>query len=277
MDLKKSLLTVLYNTRSLMRLGLKLVELPYLLAKIPFVRCLYPWMDPEKNMISLVPVNVSLRVKSVMLPHEVVSHFIDRAKHLVIMKSCGCRVAGDCRNNPHDIGCLFMGEAALDFPGTISRRVSREEAHRHLERAMEAGLVPMIGKARVDNFIFMTPDRGRLLSVCFCCRCCCMMGFYRHMPGEHLDRIMKPIDGLEISVKENCSGCGVCVEYCRFDAIRIVSGRDLDRGRAVHDEKCRGCGRCERHCPEGAVEIRIRNERFREDMVERISSFVDVS
>ncbi len=60
--------------------------------------------------------------------------------------------------------------------------MTREQAHAHVERAVEVGLVPMTGKVRVDNFIFLTPDEQKLLSVCFCCHCCSMMTSFKHIP-----------------------------------------------------------------------------------------------
>lgn len=151
------------------------------------------------------------------------------------------------------------------------KRVSPEEAHRHVETAVSMGLTPVIGKIRVDNFIFLERDRSRLLSVCFCCHCCCMMGYFRHIHPRHLNEVMRPIEGLSIEVTGECKGCGECLQYCRFGAITI---RD---GKAVHGDLCRGCGRCERYCPHGAVSIRLDNPRFHEDVIRRISSYVDVS
>ena len=50
-------------------------------------------------------------------------------------------------------------------------------------------------------------------------------------------------------VDENkCSGCGVCMEYCAFDAIQ------LKNGIAVIDETaCVECGACAGQCPNKAI------------------------
>ncbi len=47
-------------------------------------------------------------------------------------------------------------------------------------------------------------------------------------------------------LKDRCSECGLCVELCRFDAIR-----DFE----VDEFRCEGCGLCYRACPEKAIEF----------------------
>jgi UDP-glucose 4-epimerase len=240
------------------------------LGKVPGVREMIPWMKHEKNSMTYLPINKSLgRYENRAMPAQVVHDFIDKAAIHVIMDACGCRLAGNCRHFTSSVGCLFMGDTALKMPHGVSRRVTREEAHRHVERAVEVGLVPMTGKVRVDNFIFLTPDENKLLSVCFCCPCCCMMTAFKHIPGEYLDGIMPRMEGLEITVTDACTGCGECLKTCGFGAISIADGR------ARHNNQCRGCGRCERTCPNGAVRINITNENYIEDVSRRISSYVD--
>ena len=45
-----------------------------------------------------------------------------------------------------------------------------------------------------------------------------------------------------------CTGCGICAEYCRFDA--LVGSRGTFRVDAV---ACEGCGVCARFCPGKAI------------------------
>lgn len=51
-----------------------------------------------------------------------------------------------------------------------------------------------------------------------------------------------------------CTGCGLCVESCRFDAIRETEGQD-DALFKIEPVACEGCGVCEFVCPENAVEL----------------------
>ena len=49
-----------------------------------------------------------------------------------------------------------------------------------------------------------------------------------------------------------CNGCGLCIEGCRFEAIR------LNGIAAVDPLHCEGCGICARICPVGAVSLESR-------------------
>ncbi|MEL7604369.1 MAG: 4Fe-4S binding protein, partial [Bacillota bacterium] len=48
-----------------------------------------------------------------------------------------------------------------------------------------------------------------------------------------------------------CAGCGLCVRYCRFDAIRMDDGFCR-----VDPYACEGCGVCAAVCPAGAVSMK---------------------
>jgi UDP-glucose 4-epimerase len=245
-----------------------LVLSTFRIGKIPGLRRLVPWLNPDNNSINYLPVNETIDVESKILPSQVVHDLIESASIHVIMDKCGCRMLRGCTRYTHEVGCLFMGETALKLPHGVCQRVSRDAAHAHAERAMRLGLLPMIGKVRIDNFIYMTPDKGKLLSLCFCCDCCCILTSYKHVPGKYLDGIIQPINGLSIEVTDKCSGCGACLETCAFNAITIVDGH------AVHNQQCRGCGRCERFCPENAVKIAIQNADYADEINERIRSYV---
>ena len=47
-----------------------------------------------------------------------------------------------------------------------------------------------------------------------------------------------------------CTGCGLCAENCRFDAIQ-----DLGDGFAVNEIRCEGCGVCQYLCPGKAITL----------------------
>lgn len=57
------------------------------------------------------------------------------------------------------------------------------------------------------------------------------------------------------TVPERCSACGLCLEHCRFDAIRMSTHNG---GRSIYEvdsTACEGCGLCARVCTAGAVEM----------------------
>ncbi|MFP3976116.1 MAG: FAD-dependent oxidoreductase, partial [Dehalococcoidia bacterium] len=57
----------------------------------------------------------------------------------------------------------------------------------------------------------------------------------------------------QVTVNEDlCSGCGVCVAVCRYDAPRLEhSGEALKA--IIDDIKCKRCGLCVSACPSGAI------------------------
>ena len=61
--------------------------------------------------------------------------------------------------------------------------------------------------------------------------------------------------GHEAIIREaDCTGCGVCLDLCRFDAVRT---HETEAGaRCVVDPvACEGCGVCVRFCPEQAIDF----------------------
>jgi MinD superfamily P-loop ATPase len=47
-----------------------------------------------------------------------------------------------------------------------------------------------------------------------------------------------------------CTNCGICMDYCRFDAIKIENGKVT-----INEIFCDGCQLCSRICPEKAISM----------------------
>ncbi len=285
-SLKHIFLTWLYQTPRAVRLGLgSLNALLFLITKSSWLRELMPMTSPARNTMTYLPINKVMGQGGVtvvpihetigetggeVLPSQILHEMIDLCSYHRVMDQCICRSGFDCQNFTHDIGCLFMGETASKLPPGLGRRVSREMAHQHVERAMGVGLVPMIGKVNIDNLGFLTPDTGKLLSVCFCCHCCCMMGYYKH-DAAHLKKLFKPVEGLQVILNEKCTGCGACVGTCIFDNIFEQNGR------ITHGDHCVGCGRCEATCQLGGVTLILDDPEYPQKVIARIKSHVEIS
>jgi ferredoxin len=206
-----------------------------------------------------------------VLPSQVVEHFIEQANYHWIMDSCICRDASQCEDYPIDLGCLFLGEAVLQINPQLGRRVTKAEALEHVRLCREAGLVHLIGRNKLDSVWLGANPGYKLLTICNCCPCCCLWKVIPQLDPSIGDKVIK-MPGVTVSVTGRCIGCGTCVQdVCFVDAIR------LDGGRAVIQDACRGCGRCVEVCPEGAIELSVGDGRFVERAIERLSALVDVS
>ena len=53
--------------------------------------------------------------------------------------------------------------------------------------------------------------------------------------------------------EEACSGCGVCVDLCPYEARTLDEKRQVAR---VEEALCQGCGACASGCPSGATKHR---------------------
>ena len=105
------------------------------LGKVPGLRRIIPWLNPDKNCINYLPVNKSLETgPNEILSQQVLFDIIEKASVFVRMNECGCRLLGECKAHDHTIGCIFMGETALSLPHGVSERISREEAREHIKK-----------------------------------------------------------------------------------------------------------------------------------------------
>jgi ferredoxin len=210
------------------------------------------------------------RPEDMMLPSEVVHHFIDQASHHWIMNHCICRQAEHCQDYPVDLGCLFLGESVLKINPKLGRLVTREEAHAHEERAREAGLVHLIGRNKLDSLWLGANPGSRLMTICNCCPCCCLFRVLPHLETNIANRISR-MPGVQFEVTDACISCGKCTrDVCFVDAIHLNSGK------AEISDACRGCGRCVDVCPQGAIKLSIKDNQFIQNTIDGISSVVDV-
>ena len=203
---------------------------------------------PKDNVI---PIYEHLEEpEQLVLPSQIVDHFIERSSYRMILNTCICRETSQCEDYPIDLGCLLLGDSVLAINPKLGRLVSKAEAKEHARRCREAGLVHMIGRSKMDQ-LWLGAPRKQLMTICNCCPCCCVWRVIPHLSPRLGDKVRR-MPGVEVKVTDACVGCGLCTQaICFVEAISLVDG-------VAHiSDACRGCGRCVEVCPHGAIELRV--------------------
>ena len=218
-----------------------------------------------------IPVNTPLDTKEDMVvPSDILKHFIKSSRYHFIMDFCICRDSTKCRDYPIGLGCLFLGEAVKGINPKFGRMVSEEEALEHVKKCREAGLVHLIGRNKLDTVWLNIKPGEKLLTVCNCCPCCCL---WKVLPviNPSISSKVNKMPGVSVEITEKCVGCGNCTKnVCFVDAIR------LEGERALINQNCRGCGRCVDVCPKGAISINIMQSDAVEASINKIAALVDL-
>ncbi|HDP25342.1 MAG TPA: hypothetical protein ENN34_07840 [Deltaproteobacteria bacterium] len=227
-----------------------------------------------RNFSSYLPINEELQTpESLHLPLVALEEIIKRSAYRVTINRCHCRDATGCTNYPIEKACLLMGRSTMTIEPWIATPLSVDEAISHARYMVELGLTPMVGRVLMDNLFYGIPNTGHLLTVCFCCHCCCtVMNSAKFFPQEVMDSIVR-LKGVTVSVDpEKCTDCTTrdCVEAC------IVKAFTFQNGKALHDsEKCKGCGWCVTSCPQKALTVEIEDATAAVDeFLERIGGLV---
>jgi NAD-dependent dihydropyrimidine dehydrogenase PreA subunit len=222
-----------------------------LASRIPLLgRLLDGLASPGRVKAVTVPVGASIKAGPAVLPYDAARRLIESAGYILGLDSCMCRDSQGCRDYPHDLGCLFIGEGARKMAKSgMARQVSTAEALGRLERARSLGLVTNLIWLRPELRV-MGADPSRTVEMCFCCPCCCIAVKTKNGSKAFVDAIT----GLAVSRPVNpeaCTRCTNCELGCPFKAIKV----DLREGPVIDAERCKGCGRCELACKQGVLKI----------------------
>lgn len=230
----------------------------------------------EDDEIIIIPNSISINKKiesegSEFLPTEIIKEVIKRCDDIVIMNTCLCRTSNKCQDYPQDIGCIFLGPTSRRIPEHIGKKASVEEALAQVDRADEAGLSHIIGRNKIDTvWMNVRPGKG-LLTVCHCCPCCCLWKVYPNLDNDITDKLEK-LDGVTVELhEENCRMCKKCLdEVCMFDAIGLK-----DNKISIDYDNCRGCGLCVNACKFGAIRIDYTEEAV-DNIVNRLEDLIEI-
>jgi heterodisulfide reductase subunit A-like polyferredoxin len=175
-----------------------------------------------------------------------------------------------CNNYPQTLGCLFLGEAIQEINPKYGHITSPKEAHNHINKCQQAGLIHIIGRDKVDETWLNVTNGQKLMTICNCCECCCLWKMLPNL-NEKINSRYKKMPGVNVEVTEACTGCGQCITACFLEGIHIVNDK------AVLSENCRGCGRCVDKCPNNAIKLTISDTKSMEKTIQRVKQSVDLT
>lgn len=233
---------------------------------------LQPVFSPKIHQVTMLPVNEPIaRGEQTVLPYTLLLDLVERSSACFIMSECMCRRHENCQSHPIELGCLFLGDGAAKIHPTMGQRCSVDEARQHVQRGLQAGLYPLIAHTVVDAFTLGIPYQ-RMLTICFCCECCCVVQRGLRKGPASLDKVIQKLPGLSISVGENCVACGDCITACPVRAISLNGN-----GAEINGE-CKGCGICLNACTNGAIRMEMDGETdILSAFADRMKGYADIT
>ena len=191
------------------------------------------WNLSGTPIFRTIPLNKDLVPHSEVMPYDDAEEIIRRA-HKIALTNCACREMME-RNGkracsfPLDT-CLMLNEAADYYvENGTGQYITKEKALAGLKRNEKEGLVVNVSNSKNPEVM------------CSCCPCCCgvnvsakyYMGPSRQVQGNYICAVDEA----------KCTGCGICVSRCAFDANKLVDGKLI-----LNRDNCFGCGLCVSTC-----------------------------
>lgn len=194
----------------------------------------------EKSpQLRTVPVGRSLEAPVQAMPYERAEDLV-RNQSKIRVVPCICRrehkMVGEGCDRPEET-CLIFGAGAYYYQRRgIGRDIGVEECLEILNQADKAALVLQPNNAKKPT------------NICCCCGCCCQILLNIKKHPRPAEIVSSPF--IASHEPETCEGCGVCVDRCQMEALKMVDEQvelDLDR--------CIGCGLCVSTCPSGSLKL----------------------
>ena len=173
----------------------------------------------------------------------------------------GVFIGGDARRVGFASEAMRDGVTAAE---SIDRYLKGEDLRAGREKEYEKAAIPRAAEYKPQPELVCLPAEERLnfepsekgftleeaveeASRCLCCGPCksckaCVM----------LD-LQPEIAGIEVN-RDVCSGCGVCVLLCSYDAIKLEKSGD-GTVAVINDRRCKRCGVCVAACPSSAIDL----------------------
>ncbi len=139
--------------------------------------------------------------------------------------------------------CLLMGDEAEYWVSLgVARWITKEDAHRYMERS------------RDDGFILQCINSKVTENICSCHGDCCgIIAMWKALGDPTEIASSKAWDQLSHYTLEvdfdSCIKCGTCANRCPLTAITMDGERDGEAGYPKVNDMCYRCGQCAYVCP----------------------------
>lgn len=181
-----------------------------------------------------------MEISHIVSPPEKTKEILAKSK-IIANVDCVCRKnSNNPCSAPIDVCLIIDPNIAKDaIEEGRGKNVTVSEAMKILNGTTEIGLVHMLLHFRGHSYH----------AICSCCSCCC----HDLALLEYGHRLVEKSEYIVDFDNENCTNCGLCVQYCHFKAWKLI---DIDNNQVSLDkEKCYGCGVCVVHCPVGVIKL----------------------
>ncbi|MFW9825267.1 MAG: ATP-binding protein [Candidatus Thorarchaeota archaeon] len=208
----------------------------------------YESSDAGTPITRIVPIDKSIDHQSRVSNAEEIHGIIENCLGPIVITDCPCRNRTElldireCSDKfPIQESCFQVGLFGEYFIRRgEGKELSRGEAHMLVDELATLGL------------IFTTENTESQMHqvICCCCACCCALlrGMTRF--EEKNENCTAKSNYISRVNQELCQGCGLCIERCPFNAIKIKNDKSF-----VITERCYGCGACAVTCPTKAIKI----------------------
>lgn len=220
---------------------------------------LYPDMEAHTSTVVMpLEVDITDTGEKVTVPLDIIKKSLKNASFIGGMDECLCREANDCKDYPHDVGCLFLGEAGRTIvKHNLGRQLTYEEACARVDLAASNGLMGQAVWVEVEQLLWgiRNDQMDQFLEICFCCPCCCItMRLARNATSAERHRF-HPAGWTAVPDRTKCSGCRNCVSGPNGCPVEAISFSD-DGKIVIDQESCVGCGICKYRCNMDAIKIK---------------------
>ena len=211
------------------------------------------WVKGAQPQGRIVPAYKAILDSPDILPCEDMRQMIKSARSIAVTY-CTCRrrkgaLGKQCHTSHAMVDIQFNVSAEYLISRNAGKRLSPDEAMALIDECEGMGLLHTC-----ENSTRMRPRWG----MCNCCTDCCMI-------YEPLARFGAPVtkcvakSRYEARLDEAlCTGCEVCVDWCRFGAIEMANaGGSGNHKLSLNTDKCMGCGICVLKCDFKALGLKL--------------------